>query len=342
VPARIKRAKRKKMRATIGVDTLGGVKYPEVIAKLPKKYATGFFYEEFGDARKLIQKEAKSGRAMLRIQGLWAGSSHNYGESHRKRSLQIAKELSKIAVATDRIIYYSPFCEHKKDAAYMSKLLNEIDLLPNLIPVNSPISGGQWVTGFINEIHHNDKPAGMPKGQYIFSMDGLHQPNCNIEIYKAKYLNDPNCIAFYVWALQHNCKPNSKPESNIPPKQRQTKPSPDLDKSLIFQIENAKQKVSLAKGWTAKTHSEQHKPVEPTANKFVLVTPKGVACKRVKVGKYDLRDGGFYTDSGQKRQTWRSNFWAYKAGRVVQVIADGKLIGTIDLPFREGDYKEKT
>lgn len=329
--------------AIVCVDSLGGVKFPEVMAKLPSKYGTGYFFEEFGDARKLIEKEAKLGRAMLRIQGLWAGKSHNYTDAHRKKSLQIAAILNQIAASSGRKIYYSPFCEHKKDSAYMSKLLTEIKTkFPNLIPVNSPVSGGQWVNGFVNEIHHNDKPSGMPKGEYIYSMDGLHQPDCNIEKYKDKYLYDPNCIAFFVWALQHNCKPNNKPENNIPPKQRTAKPSHELNMSLIFQIENKKQKVSLNKGWISKTHSEQHKPVEPSANKLVLVTPRGKAFKKVKVGKYDLRDGGFYTDSGQKRQTWRSALWAYQAGRVVQVIADGKLVGTIDLPFRENEYREKT
>lgn len=326
----------------IGVDTLAGVKYPDIIAKLPKKYATGYFFEEFGNAAKQISNDLKNNRVFVRVQGLWAGKSHNYTDAHRKRAIEIARALNKTATDLNRTIYYSPFCEHLKDSIYMSALFNDIKkVAPRLHLVNSPIRGGSWVNmpGVVNEIHHNDKPAGMPKGEYIFSMDGLHQPDCDIEIYKKRHLSDPCCIAFYVWALQHNCKPNAKPENNIPPKQRKAKPTPDLDQSLIFQIENSKKPVKLAKGHILKTHSEQHNNVDPRANKLTYVGPKGARPKRVKVGKLNLIDSGFTPD---KRPVFRSGKWAYKQGRVANVIVDGKLAGTVDQPFRENEWREKT
>lgn len=321
----------------ISVDTLAGVKYPEVIAKLPKRYGTGYFWEEFGNAKKQITKDAKSGRALIRVQGLWAGSSHNYTDMHRKKALKIAKALNAIAESAGVYIYYSPFCENKNPAGYMDKLLSEISLTcPKLIPVNSPIRGGEWVDGFVNEIHHNDKPAGMPKGHFFYSMDGLHQPDCDITNY-THYLDNPNCLAFFVWALQHNCKRNSKDAT--PAKLRKCKPTHELNMSLIFQLENKKQDVSLKAGHIIKTHSEQHNDVDPRANKLTYVGPKGARPKRVKVGNLSLVDSGRTEDN---RPVFRSSKWAYKLGRVAVVTVDGEKVGTVDQPFRQNEWREKT
>ncbi len=322
----------------IGVDTLAGVKYPEVISKLDNKYATAYFWEEFGLADKQIARDHNAGRSMIRVQGLWAGKSHNYAETHRARSLKIAAILNEIAGAKGKRIFYSPFCEHKKNAGYMEKLLGEIESrFVHLIAVNSPINGGEWVNGFVNEIHHNDKPRGMPKGKYIYSMDGLHQPDCDITKY-IKYYEDPNCLAFYVWALQNNCKKNAKDAT--PAKQRKCKPTHELHESMIFQIENKKRRVSLQAGHVIKTHSEQHKDVDPRANKLVYVGPKGTRPKSVRVGKLELVASGYTPDDN--RPVFRSTKWAYKLGRVARVFVDGKVVGTTDQPFRQNEWREKT
>jgi hypothetical protein len=313
----------------IFIDTLAGVKYPDEIAKLPKRYGTGYFFEEFGNAKSQIAKDLKSGRSFIRVQGLWS-ASHKYNDE--KKAIQIAKELNKLGK-----LYYSPYCEAKEPAAKMLALFKKIEkVAPNLILVNSPISGGQWVDGYINEIHHNDKPSGMPKGQYIYSFDGLHQPDCDVEIYKKRHLNDPKCIAFGIWALQHNAKINAKDKT--PAKLRKCKPTVDLNNSLIFQIENAKAKVSLPKGWLYKSHSEQHHNVDPRANKPVILTPKGKRFKQVTLDKHKLRESG----SHDGRQVWRFSQWGYKTGRVLEIKADGKLIGTVDGGFRQNEYREKT
>lgn len=322
----------------IFVDSLAGVKYPEVIKQLPKRYGDGYFWEEFGRANKQIRDDLASGRPFVRVQGLWAGKSHNYTDDHRARSLRIAKSLNAIAASLGVKAYYSPFCEHKKSQDYMVKLLTEIRRdYHNLIPVNSPINGGAWVDGFVNEIHHYDKPAGMPKGEFIFSMDGLHQPDCDItEFYH--YLDNPKCIAFGVWALQHNCKRSA--DDTTEAKARKCKPTHDLNMSLIFQLENRKKSVKLKEGHIIKTHSEQHHDVDLRANKLVYVGPKGSRPKSVRVGKEKLTDSGVTPDDG--RPVFRSNKWAYKLGRVVRVIVDGKSVGTVDQPFRQNEWRKKT
>lgn len=320
------------------VDTLGGVKYPEIISKLHKKYGTGYFWEEFGPAKAQITKDAQSGRSWIRVQGIWS-RAHSFGSADESKAIRIGDELQRIALSNPQCsIYYSPYCEHRKDARYMETLLRKIQgRCPNLIIVNSPISGGQWVRGFVNEIHHNDKPGGMPQGYFIYSMDGLHSLDCDIEKHK-KFKDSPNCIAWGDWTLQNNCKPNSKPENNIPPTQRKTKPTPELHTAMLFRIENIKQRVSLPKGWLYKAYAEQHHAVDPRANKPVVLTPKGKRFKKVTLGSEVLKESG--TTDG--RQVWRCGKWGYKIGRTLQIKADGRLIGTVDAAWRENEYREKT
>jgi len=320
----------------ISIDTLGGVKYPEVIAKLPKRYGTGYFWSEFGLARDQIAKDAAS-RLYIRVQGIWA--KHEFNSSHELKAIQIGKELQKIAARNPAcLIEYSPYCEHRKDARYMVTLLNKIQLhCPKVALVNSPVRGGEWVRGFKNEIHHNDKPAGMPEGRFNFSMDGLHQVDSDIEKHK-KYLNNVLCDAWFCWVLQDNCKPNTKPENNKPPKQRTHKPSVDLHNSMLFQVENAKAQVSLPKGWLYKSHAEEEKDPNPRANKPVVITPKGKRFKKMLLGGVELRESGSFDG----RQVWRCSQWGFKIGRKLEIKADGKLIGTVDGGWRENEWREKT
>lgn len=328
--------------AQICIDTLAGAKYPEVIAKLPRKYGIGIFWDTFGLAKNLIAQEAAAGRSLIRVQGQWS-TTHTFNSTQETKAIEIGKELQKIAVRNPKTkIEYSLFCEHRRPASFMVPVLKKVQIhCPNVALVNSPISGGEWVEGFKNEIHNNDKPRGMPKGKYNFSFDGLHQLDCNVELYK-DHLTNPNCEAYFAWSLQNNCKRNSKDAT--PPAKRNCKPTPDLHNSLIFQLENGKQKVELQAGWISKSHSEQHNDVDPRANKLVLIGPKGKRFKSVRVGSLELTNGGLTEekDPAQRRNTWRSDKWAYKLGRVLQVYADGKLVGTIDAPFRQNEWREKT
>lgn len=319
------------MTNRIFISTLGGVKYPEVIKLIPKHIGTKYFWKEFGLAQNQIINDAKSGRQAIAVQGLWAGSSHNYTDAHRRESIEIALHLQSIAAQFPNTQFsYSPFCENKKSSDYMQKLLTEIKAkCPNLRLVNSPIAGGGWVKGFVNEIHPGSKPPGMPPGEYDFDYDGVNCFDAENVKFKKDYSNATN---FAYWCYQCNCHFSGKD------KDRNTRLTQELVEMMLFIAVNQKLDVKLLDGWIGKSNSEQHKPIDSRANKVVLIGPKGKKQKKVSIGGIALTDGGLTED---KRNTWRSNLKGYKQKRPLKVVVDGVTIGEMDCAYRQNEYRNK-
>jgi hypothetical protein len=318
----------------ISFDTLAGVKFPELVAKIPKQYGTGYFWDEFGNAKNKIIRDAASGRKYIRVQGIWA--KHVFGSQHETKAIEIGKQLQKIAAQYPScLIEYSPYCEHKKDEAYMTTLLDKIQLhCPKVRLVNSPIAGGQWTRKYKNEVHPDSKPPGMPPGAYNFSYDGTNCVDAEVEKFKRDYAN---ADGFFYWVPQFNLHKSMKKEDGA---KRDALPTEDLIKSLIFIATNSKKTVKLAAGWIGKSHSDQHAtPTDPRAGRVVLVGPKGKKFRKVTLGDMNLVDGGLTED---KRNTWRSGKWGYKMSRPLKVVADGITVGTIDPGFRENEYRNKS
>lgn len=317
----------------ISLDFLGGAKYPDIIKSTPKNVGIGIFWEEFGNAKGLIASLATAGYKYIRVQGIW--NKHIFGSGQETKAIEIAKQLNKIAAQSPScLIEYSPYCEHKKDEAYMTKLLDKIQLnAPKLRLVNSPISGGQWTKKYKNEIHPDSKPAGMPSGAYNFSYDGTNCVDSDVEKYKQLY---GNAEGFFYWVPQFNLHKSMKKEDGA---KRDALPTKDLVKSVLFIAQNTKANVKLQDGWISKSHSDQHSaPTDSRAGKVVLVGPKGKKFKKVTLGGLDLADGGLTED---KRNTWRSGKWGFKLPRALKAIADGKPIGTVDPAFRQNEYRGK-
>jgi hypothetical protein len=317
----------------ISLDCLAGVKFPDVVRSIPKSVGIGIFWDEFGNAKNFITQLAAAGYKYIRVQGIW--NKHVFNSSHETKAIEIGKQLNKIAAQNPGcLIEYSPYCEHKKDEAYMTKLLDKIQLnAPKLRLVNSPISGGQWTKKYKNEIHPDSKPAGLPPGPYNFSYDGTNCVDSEVEKFKRDY---SKAEAFFYWVPQFNLHKSMKKEDGA---KRDALPTKDLVKSVLFIAENAKYNVKLQDGWISKSHSDQHSiPTDPRAGRVVLVGPKGKRFKKVTLGNINLVDGGLTED---KRNTWRSGQWGYKLPRNLKVVADGKPIGTVDPAFRQNEYKGK-
>lgn len=322
-------------RMNWGLDTLAGARYAKRVYKnVPKCWMVGFFWEEFGPSRKFLLGLCNKGYKFIRVQIFWGGSGHSYPKSLDTKALKITKEISEIqAKFPGTKIFVSPFCEHREKASRMEMLLSKMQsAAPNLTFVNSPISGGAYVKmpGVINEVHHNDTPGGSPGAGYIFSYDGLHCTDSDVEKMKAKH---KNASFFLFWVLQFNRKQNRK--DTLPPKARKLKPTGNQLKAVMY-LANDKTVDTLNKKWQWKSDAEQHSNVDKRASKPVLLGPiKGDVYVKAGSKKIPLVYSG--TEHGGDH-VYRSlklfGFQMAKKNRRVRVFVNGKSIGEIDPGFR--------
>lgn len=338
-----------------GLDLLSGAKYPEVVKKV-RGGCLGIFYEVdgFGNAHELIAWASRSKKwEAIRVQGVWK-DDHKFAAAEETLAINRAKKLQTIAENSLVPIYYSPFCEHQRDAAYMLSLLQKIEkVAPKLLLVNTPVSGGQWINHpkYIDEIHHDDKTAGIPKHQYFFSFDGKTSTgngsvDADCEEYKRKY---SKAKYFFFWITQFNLTKNAKPESKKPRKDRRCKPTQKLINSVYYHRKD-KGNTTLPTSIVWKSHSEQHsddtagewsanKPVAIIPNKATklqLVTLSGKVLATITSSvKYNHGGGWLY-----RFPSWGCDYanLAIKeqGSPTCKLVADGKNLGTLNPAYRAG------
>lgn len=335
-----------------GLDLLGAPMYRK-LAVNARSEAMGVFWDVFGDAEKVVRGWAQAGVENIRIQGQWAGKSHNYTDAHRKRALKIAKKVGALAREFPNTkFFYSPFCEHKKGAAYMRELLIDcraaagVDTL-NTNMVNSPILGGSWVDGWVNEIHPASKPGGMPKGSYLFSCDGTSCVDTDIESLKSQY---KDAYIFFMWTYQFNLRKSGKDDGSTPPRERKAKPTEKLIESVKYLCATPFGDGTLRPGDTYKTHSEQHTDTPtPKNNKPVLLTHVKAKRAILQVGgrkvvaDYTAPEVDHTTKKPTGRHLYRFDQWGYeiaiKLGGFATVRVGNEVVGHVDPGFRAGTFR---
>lgn len=328
----------------IGRDYLGGAKFENVILKshLPG-YGGGFFWEQFGNAAGLTIKCAKKDGFMpfIRIQGLWAGSSHNYRGMERKAS-KIAVEVHKIASDFNKVqFYYSPFCENKDcPTAFLEDLHAKFgDKLTIVHSANkgTPLYGLRKV--IINETHGDYRP----KGANAYSYDGLSCINADSE----KFKQGIEKLAYFMyWTSADNGRRNDSPTGvpAIPNRVHWT--SVKLNESVFYQALNTRTEVTLKKGNLGKSHADPDTPPNPKEdNKLVILSNvKGKDCKLVFNGNVIAKADFAGISHEDGRSIYRFNKWGYelaKKSRSLEVIINDINLGKIDPGFRNNEYRDK-
>lgn len=180
--------------------------------------------EEFkGNALSFIKKIYKNNKfPAIFVHGLWR-DNHDFKSSDFKRVRKTAVFLQKLC--TGKPIYYCPFLEDKQSAAFKKDIYAKLaKVAPNLILVNNPMDGGDYVPGMINELHHTAKPRGQrpPLDQLIFSTDGVDAFDSNFESFKKQY---GKCHMFAVWIPIFNRRkslhdPTKRPDRRAKPSGR--------------------------------------------------------------------------------------------------------------------------
>lgn len=312
-----------------GHDVLGGVKYPKQVSAIPVEYGIGIFWDTFGPAKSLIQKEAKK-RPFIRVQGIWQ-DNHNFGTSNEPKAIAIGKELQKIAIDNPGCeIYYSPYCEHKQSSTYMQSLFSKIKPhCPNVTLVNCPLPQGGILPMELNETHGGGKPRS-PK--YAFSFDGTAAEDSDVETIKDNF---KNAEYFMLWGPRYNGRWESN--DTTPRPQRKGWPDAKYIKSLSYLITD-KGVTSVPKKWLWKSHSENKGNGDPRAEKPVAII--GIKAKEIVLKKENQKVGVmkyFGTFSGGLYRYYATQ-WGYEIGKV-DLWVNGKKVSSVNAGFRDPTFR---
>jgi len=335
-----------------GRDYLGGANYGElIIREHPEGWAAGFILNT-NDPKwpksnmwPVIEKLAATGRCpRIRVHAMWE-DNHQYNPGKHDRIIN--RELLKTLAMRDRFPgvewEFSPFCERGNSSG--NELFKKLAAsAKGLTLVNSVYKSDLVFQATVkNEVHG---PTPKPRGAYNYSTDGSSAIDIDIESLKTTH---KDASTFYFWVPQDNGRLNTNDKTARNARKAFPFTGEFMD-SIIF-LSTAKGKTNLTSQHIYKTHADQHSSPEPEprAGKPVLITR--VDSRRVDlvadngqvVGSFG-RTGKFTDGRPLYRGTTFGYLLALKAIRiqghpVVKLVADGKVIGTINPGFRDGSYR---
>jgi len=338
-----------------GLDLLGAAMFEDVaVREFPRGWALGVFAVEFGDAFPVVKRIVESGRCPhVRVQLTWSRRGHVYDDTHFDIAKREAARYERLAKKHPRVRFeLSTFCEHNLDNPdrYHDVIAR---IAPHCTIVNSPYQGA-FSKKYKNEVHGSKLP---PKGKYNFSFDGTGCVDADVALFRKRHKRSD---VFFFWTYQFNGKRNGsvvghdgKPLPYIPPQQRIYWPNEELIDSVIY-LKNKVGKTRTAKNVLYKSHADQGEgdpDITGRECKPVIITPKSY--DRIELV---ARNGQVIavTDAGQPFQDGRFRHyckqWGYqlaekalriqKTSAVVRLRANGRIIGTVNPAFREGDYRD--
>ena len=330
-----------------GLDLLGIAKFGDLAAReFPAGWWLGAFSSTFGDSRKAVERVVATGRVKgVRVHLAWS-DQHSFPENTFP---QIAKEAAKWRALVQKYPQVkwrlSGACEHTLKPAQAQKLCDLVrKACPEAEYVNSPWQGkGAVLPGVINEVH--GAKAQPVKGRYQFSWDGSSCVDNDITAAKALHAD---AEVQFLWGPQDNGRLSTGDKT--PRDQRKAWPTSNLIDSWIA-LSRDRGDVKLPKNWLLKSHADQHSvPPEPRALKSVFIVP--VKGKRIEL----VAENGQVVAVSSGPQAFVDGRWRYyipdfghivadKARRiqngnpVLKVRIDGKVYGTCNTAFRQGDFR---
>lgn len=331
-----------------GLDHLGIAKYGQVAAdEHPDGWALGAFTNVFGDALPAIARVLATGRCpRVRLHLAWA-------DDHKSFNLKgIEKEAKRVGVFFQRYPNIqrrvSGGCEHTWDGKTAEKVRQIVmKHMPTGVEyVNTPLlvgaRKGAILQNCINETHGSHaKPL---KGRFDFSFDGNSCVDSNVTALK-KSLSGAE--TFYLWS--HQCNGRLKEDDKTPRPQRRAFPTPRFIDSWIY-LSRDRGNAKLPPRWLIKSHSDQHAvPPEPRAGKPVCIIPiKAKAIDFVADNGQVVISAPYYGAFAGGGYRYYVPDWGYlvseKAIRIqghpiLKVRVGGKVYGTANLAFRQGDFR---
>lgn len=336
---------------------LSGPKLQEILKFHPPGWQASFFLnvDGFGPAFKTIDNFLATETCPQCTIGLLWSDSHLFSDKDipeiekRSRRVQLLKnKYPHIKIEINTLV------EHKLTNPDKYHDIAQKNA-PKCTIVNNPETpdgrvSGAWSKKYKNE-GHNDKIK-LPPGAFNMVYDGQSSVDADVTVAKEKFKN-AECISF--WSPWDNGRMTVTDPTPRP--QRKAYTTPEQNRSLIY-LGNNKGNTSCPKNSIWKSHGDQHtSPPEPRACKPVFITPIDAnTIKLVTKNGHTLltaEKGPVYNEvnppGGKKRYIFRfDSDYGYKLAEkaialsgspVCNLVAKGKIIGTVNPAFRDGSYR---
>lgn len=241
-----------------GIEYIAGAKYPKIVIEHhPKGFACGFLYQVdgFGSAHKVINDLLSTGKCTVtRIHLSWK-DSHSFNDADIAVVVKKAKKLNNLVKKYPNVKFYvSGWLEHRANLQLITKLKKEILKVmdPRVKYVNSFISGGAYLPATINEVHHT---FSTPRGDYIYSWDGLEMMDSDVQKYNDTH---KNALIRFRWGGRTNCKLEYDDTTKRPDRTMEACPDEKYLRSIIAYSEPRKiaKKKEIPRDWIYKSHGE--------------------------------------------------------------------------------------
>jgi len=333
-----------------GMDYLGAgnnKSYRDIILKHhPVGWNAGFFDEEFGDVTETVKALIKTGKCpIVRIQLLWGGRTHTYGDKDIPKIIDKSKKWEIIQKQNPNVkIWISFGCEHKlKTPDKYHKIV--MQHAPSCGIINSPLASGALTNPVWNEFHGTEKKPRKTSTPILFSFDGTSAVDSDVTTYKKDYGRSE---VFFMWIPQFNQHKSMKPEDGA---KRDCVPTGWQIESLAFLATN-KGTTRCPADSIYKSHADQHNSVPETrAGKPVLIIAnKGetITCKTGSTTIATFKRGVLFKENRPgkpKRFIYRiESDYGYKLAQKAIKLTGSPIValscgGTLNLGFRDGTYR---
>lgn len=312
-----------------GLDLLGAAKYASTALKsFPRGLACGVFAQEFGDALPFVKALAATGKApIIRVQLLWGGNSHSYGDKNIPALVREAKRYERLKTQCKIELSWATEHRNSNPDKYCDIVQNAA---PSCVVVNNPQEGmGAFSRRYKNEVHTGRPP---PWGAFNYSADGQSSADADNDADAQKY---GAAEVLFLWVWQFNCHFNSEDKT------RNTRPTGELI-TAVSKLAGTRGAVSLPPKWLWKSFAEQSdEDGDSRSNKPVCITPINVPfLELVKNGRVIGRLPKYKDKFIDGRNRYYLEKWGWKVSQgIVDLRANGKKVGTVNPGFRSAPYR---
>lgn len=314
------------------LDTLAGAQYSKELETIPNHIGIGLFAETFGDAYKVVEKELKRGREVVRVNLLWS-DTHSFNSKSLTKAKNLTKKYQTLCKQYPGKLEINPFTEH--NLKNPDPWLDQLQSLTTCRIINNPWKGN-LSKKYKNEVHGSHAKPGPQylKNGYNYSCDGTNCFDINFPQMIQKHSQADMVCHWAPWNNLRYRSGDTTPRAQRIKEAKQRKPGKRELESQIYQFTPRSPTKFTKVIKLAKSHADKHDASDQKGNKLLLISTvktDKIELKRQKKKVCTLQYYGPYDGGGHR---YYGKVFGFECGKDLDIEVNGKKEGTLDAGFR--------